>query len=138
MSVLDSIDLQIEFLSNCGGLISQAISIYTDVKKGKEVKDERLGDLFKSINPESLKPIKTKILSRIVTPENRFLSDESEIENWFGRQENRGDIWELLVKGACELLGEYLPSFLKGMTEKIGEKTTDDQSTSQTSSGRKR
>lgn len=138
MSVLDSIDLQIEFLSNCGGLIGQAISIFTDFKKGKEIKDERIVELFKTINPESLKPIKTKVLARIITPENRFLSDEAEIESWFGRQENQGDIWELLIKGAVELLGEYLPSFLKGMTEKIGEKTTDEQSKSQTSSGRKR
>lgn len=138
LSVLDSIDLQIEFVSNCGGLISQAISIFMDYKKGKDIDDSRLAELFKTINPETLKPIKQKVLARVITPDNRFLADETEIENWFGKPENQGDVWEVLIKGAHELLGEYLPSFLKGMTEQIGEKMTDLQSKSPMSSGRKR
>ena len=138
LSVLDSIDLQIEFVSNCGGLIAQAISIFMDYKKGKAIEDERIAELFKTINPTSLKPIKEKILARVITPENRFLADESEIEKWFSQKENQGDIWELLIKGAYELLGEYLPSSLKGMTETIGEKMTEEKLRSPLSSGRKR
>lgn len=138
LSVLDSIDLQIEFVSNCGGLISQAMAIFMDYKKGKDIDDSRLAELFKTINPETLKPIKQKVLARVITPDNRFLADETEIENWFGKPENQGDVWEVLIKGAHALLGEYLPSFLKGMTEQIGEKMTDLQSKSPMSSGRKR
>lgn len=138
LSVLDSIDLQIEFVSNCGGMISQAMAIFMDYKKGKDIDDSRLAELFKTINPTTLKPIKQKVLARVITPDNRFLADETEIENWFGRPENQGDVWEVLIKGAHALLGEYLPSFLKGMTEQIGEKMTDLQSKSPTSSGRKR
>lgn len=138
LSVLDSLDLQVEFVSNCGGLIAQGVSMFMDVKKGKEVSDERFAEMFKSINPQSLKPIKGQILARVITPENKFLSDESEIENWFGREENHGDVWEVLVKAAQMLLGEYLPSFLREVTSKIGEKMTEAQSKFPTNSGRKR
>jgi len=138
LSVLDSLDLQIEFISNCGGLITQIASMYKDAKSGKEVSDERLGEAFKSINPQTIKPIKNKILERVITPENKFLSDETEIEGWFGRDENKGDIWEVLVKAAQVLLGEYLPSFLKGIMDQIGEKMTEEQSKYPTTSGRKR
>lgn len=138
LSVLDSIDLQIEFVSNCGGIIGQSIAIFMDYKNGKEIKDDRIAELFKNINPATLKPIKTKIFERIITPDNRFLSDESEIEKWFSQPENKGDIWEVLLKGAQELLGEYLPSFLKGMTEEIGEKMTDNPLKFPNNTGRKR
>ena len=138
LSVLDSIDLQIEFVSNCGGIIGQAIAIFMDYKNGKEIKDDRIAELFKNINPATLKPIKTKIFERIITPDNRFLSDEAEIEKWFSQPENKGDIWDVLLKGAKELLGEYLPSFLKGITDKIGEKMTEDQLKFPMNTGRKR
>lgn len=138
LSVLDSIDLQIEFVSNCGGMIGQAIAIFMDFKNGKEIKDDRIAELFKNINPATLKPIKTKIFERIITPDNRFLSDEAEIEKWFSQPENKGDIWDVLLKGAKELLGEYLPSFLKGITDKIGEKMTEDQLKFPMNTGRKR
>lgn len=137
LSVLDAIDLQIEFVSNCGGVVTQLISIFFDYKNGKKVSDDRFAELFKNINPQNIKPIKTKVLERVITPENRFLGDEAEIENWFSREENQGDVWEVLVKAASELLGEYLPSFLKQMTSTIGEKMTDAQSKFQKNSGRK-
>ena len=138
LSVLDSLDLQVEFITNCGGPISQAVAMYMDVKKGKEVSDDRFAEIFKSINPQTLKPIKSKILSRVITPENKFLSDESEIENWFGREENHGDVWEVLVKAAQMLLGEYLPSFLKEVANQVGEKMTEAQLKFPNTSGRKR
>lgn len=138
LSVLDSIDLQIEFVSNCGGLIGQAVAIFIDYKNGKEIKDDRIAELFKNINPTTLKPIKKKIFERIITPEDRFLSDEAEIEKWFSQPENKGDIWDVLLKGAKELLGEYLPSFLSGITEEIGEKMTETPLKFPTSTVRKR
>lgn len=138
LSVLDSIDLQMEFITNCGAAIGQVVSIVMDFKKGKKIEDGRFAEIFKNIKAETLKPLKTKILERIITPENRILSDETEIERWFSLPENQGDVWEVLWKGAQELLGEYLPSFLKGMTETIGEKMTETQLKFPQSSGRKR
>ena len=122
MSVLDTIDLQIETVSSLGGFISELAKIWVSAKNGENLKKQSFEMIFKGLNVEAIKPFKKKILAQVITPENQFLSDESEIEKWFGRPENRGDVWEVLVKATAELLGEYLPNFLREIVDQGMEK----------------
>lgn len=121
LSVLDTIDLHLDTMSSLGGLLGKLAFIWTDVQNGKTLPKEEVTNLFQGIDPEHLKPLKKRVLGQVITPENRFLGDETEIERWFTQPENREDVWEVLVKSTIELLGEYAPSFLKEMT-KIGMK----------------
>lgn len=121
LSVLDTIDFQIEFAKGLGGLIGKLGAAWVTTQNGKELGNEFLDTLFDGVNIETIKPLKKKIFSQIITPENKYLSDESYLQEWFSREENKEDVWEVLKAGAVALLGEYTPKFLKEMM-KAGQK----------------
>lgn len=137
LPVFDTIDLQIEVMSNCGGLIAQAVTMYLDIKNGREVDDSRLTEFFNSLSVKGLSPLKAKIMKQVITPENKFLSDESEAEMWFSRPENQGDVWQVLIQAGIALLGEYLPSFVQGIVADSEKKMTENTFQSLMTAGRK-
>lgn len=134
MSVLDTIDLHVETVACMGGVFGKLASIFIDIKNNKKLPDGTFAELFSSIKPESIREIKKKVLAQVYTPENRILGDEMTIENWFSRPENKGDVWEVLVKATMELLGEYLPGFLRDIMTKGIAKATMAQLKSQNDS----
>lgn len=134
LPVLDTIDLHIEMVSSCGGFLSQAIALVLKYRQNGKIENGEIAEVFKGLKPESLKPIKKKVFAQVITSENQFLSDEVEIERWFSQKENRADVWEVLVKATGELLGEYMPSFLKELTTGMLEKAKAEQLAYQNSS----
>lgn len=138
LPVFETLDLQIEVMSNCGGLIAQAASMYLDLKKGKDIDDSRLNELFNSLSVKGLSPLKAKIMKQVITPENQFLSDEAEVERWFSRPENQADVWQVLIQAGITLLGEYLPSFVQGIIAEGEKKMAETTSQSPMNTGRKR
>lgn len=115
LSVLDSLDFQIEFAKGLGGFVGKVGAAYATIQNGKELGKEFLDTLFDGVDPQILKPLKKKILAQVVTPENKFLSDEMYIQQWFSQEENRDDVWTVLISAAGILLGEYMPKFLKDL-----------------------
>ncbi len=115
LSVLDSIDFQIEFTKGLGGLIGKIGAAWATAQNGKEVSKEFLDTLFDGVNVETIKPLKKTIFKQIFTPENKCLSDEAYLQEWFSREENKEDVWTVLQSGAVALLGEYTPKFLKDL-----------------------
>lgn len=124
LSVLDSIDFQIEFTTGLGGFLGKLAAAYATVQNGEEVSKDFLDTLFDGIKPENLKPLKKKVLAQVITPENKFLSDESYIETWFSKDENREDVWTVLQQATVVLLGEYTPSFFKKLIKMGQEKVS--------------
>ena len=122
LSVLDSIDFQIEFATGLGGFVAKLAAAYATVQNGKKVEKDFLDTLFDGLKPENLKSIKKKVFEQVITPENKFLNDESYIEQWFDKEENRDDVWSVLQQATVILLGEYMPSFLKNMMKEGQEK----------------
>lgn len=115
LSVLDSIDFQIEFTKGLGGLIGKLGAAWATAQNGKEVSKDFLDTLFNGLNVETIKPLKKTIFKQIITPENKYLADEAYLQEWFSREENKEDVWTVLQMGAVTLLGEYTPKFLKEM-----------------------
>lgn len=115
LSVLDSIDFQIEFTKGLGGLIGKIGAAWATAQNGKEVSKDFLDTLFDGVNVETIKPLKKTIFKQIFTPENKCLSDEAYLQEWFSREENKEDVWTVLQSGAVVLLGEYTPKFLKDL-----------------------
>lgn len=122
LSVLDSLDFQIEFTTGLGGFLGKLAAAYATVQNGKEVSKDFLDTLFDGVKPEALKAIKKKAFAQVYTPENRCLSDEAYLENWFSREENKGDVWTVLQQATITLLGEYMPGFVKKLMEMGQEK----------------
>lgn len=131
LSVLDTIDLHLDMMASLGGFLGKLALVWTDLKNGKTVSKDEMTSLFSGISTEGLKPLKKRVFGQVITPENKFLSDEMEIEGWFGRPENREDVWDVLVKASIELLGEYAPSFLRDLANQGLEKVSADKSKSQ-------
>lgn len=121
LGVLDSLYFQAELIHALGSSIGEIVDIVSKAKTkdgnidANNIDAGELGAAIAKVDPKTLKEIQPKILAQVITPENNFLGDEATIENWFSRPENTGDVWEVLYKGAVVLLGEYRPSFLKGM-----------------------
>lgn len=138
LSVLDTIDLQIETMASLGSIIGKIAAIWVDARKNKDIDKEILGTLFKDVDVKALSPIKNKVFSQVITPENKFLADQVEVENWFSRQENRGDVWEVLIRATVELLGEYVPSFLRDLINQGMEKVSANKLKSQKNTEPKR
>lgn len=120
LSVLDSIDFQIEFSKGLGGLVGKLASAYATLMNGKELSKDFLDTLFVGVNIETIKPLKKTIFKQVITPENKYLADETYLQEWFTREENKEDVWEVLQKAAVVLLGEYMPKFLKELA-KMGQ-----------------
>lgn len=120
LSVLDSIDFQLEFTKGLGGLIGKLGAAWATAQSGKEVSKDFLDTLFSGINVDTIKPLKKTIFKQIITPENKYLADEAYLQEWFSREENKEDVWTVLQMGAVTLLGEYTPKFLKEMM-KMGQ-----------------
>lgn len=116
LGVLDCLYFQAELVCALGSSIGNIVDVFTKAGgKIEKVDAGEIGAALARIEPEKIKALQPKILSQIITPDNRFLGDEQTIEDWFSRPENTGDIWEVIFKGAIKLLGEYRPSFLKGV-----------------------
>lgn len=131
MSVLDTIDLQVETMTSLGGLLGKIATAWVDARNNREIDKNILSGLFKDIDVNALRPIKSKVFGQVISPENKFLGDPVELENWFSRPENRQDVWEVLVRATIELLGEYVPSFLKDLMKQGMEKVSANKSKSQ-------
>lgn len=132
LSVLDTIYFHAEAMHYFGDILGKFLDVYIRGRKGEEVDLAEAGKILTSVNPEAIKTIQPKILSQVVTPENKFLNDPMAIEEWFSRPENAGDVWEVTVKAASVLLGEYLPRFLKdaagtmkATAESLSQKSTE-------------
>lgn len=125
LGVLDSLYFQAELLHGLGESIGEIIDLYIKASgdSGK-IDAGKFGGALARISPDTLKKIQPKILAQVITPENRFLSDAIEIENWFSKDDNRGDVWEVLFKSGKILLGEYLPNFVRGESQKEKAKTS--------------
>lgn len=125
LGVLDSLYFQAELLHGLGESIGEIIDLYMKASgdSGK-IDAGKLGGALARVSPDTLKKIQPKILSQVITPENKFLADAIEIENWFSKDDNRGDVWEVLFKSGKILLGEYLPSFVRGASQKEKEKNS--------------
>lgn len=131
LSVLDTLDLHLDTISSVGGFLGKLALIWAEMQKGNQPPKEEITSIFDGISPEGLKTLKKRVLSQVITPENKFLSDEPSIEDWFSRPENRGDVWEVLVKSTIELLGEYAPNFLRDLAKKGLEKVSEKELKSQ-------
>lgn len=140
LSVLDSIDFQIEFTKGLGGFIGKLGAAYATVQNGKEVEKGFLDTLFDGINPETLKVLKKKVFAQVVTPENKYLNDEAYLQEWFSQDDNKEDVWTVLKEATVILLGEYMPKFLKDLIQ-VGQKrisAIQTQLESQKNTGKKR
>lgn len=140
LSVLDSIDFQIEFTKGLGGFIGKLGAAWATVQNGKELEKGFLDTLFDGINSETLKVLKKKVFGQVVTPENKYLNDEAYLQEWFSREENKEDVWTVLKEGTVILLGEYTPKFLKDLIQ-MGQKrisAMQAQLESQTNTAKKR
>lgn len=139
LSVLDSIDFQIEFAKGMGGFVGKIGAAYATVQSGKEVSNDFLDTLFDGINLESVKSIKKKVFAQVVTPENKYLSDESYLQEWFSRDENKDDVWPVLQQATIAILGEYVPKFLKDLMKTGQERISamETQFKSQKNTGKK-
>lgn len=124
LSVLDTIDLHVDAVESFGETIGKYFLMIADAQSGKVPSNEEMASVFNGLKSEKIKPFKKRILAQVVTPENKFLSDEMVIEDWFSRPENKQDVWEVLIKATQELLGEYLPNFLRDMANQGLEKAT--------------
>ena len=120
LSVLDSIDFQIEFTKGLGGLIGKIGAAWATAQNGKEVSKDFLDTLFDGVDINAIKPLKKTIFKQVVTPENKYLADEIYLQEWFSREENKEDVWTVLQMAAVVLLGEYTPKFLKDLM-KMGQ-----------------
>ena len=120
LSVLDSIDFQIEFAKGLGGFLGKLASGYATVQNGKELSKDFLDTLFDGLNPDTIKKLKKKVFAQVITPENKYLSDEIYLQEWFSREENKEDLWNVLHQATGALLGEYMPKFLKDLA-KMGQ-----------------
>lgn len=133
LSVLDTIYFHAEAMHYLGDVIGRFLDIYVQIKKGKELDLAEAGKALTYVDPLAIRALQPKILKQVVTPENKFLDNEMEIENWFSRPENSGDVWDVTVKAGSVLLGEYLPRFLKetigtmktAATESLSQKNTE-------------
>lgn len=139
LSVLDSIDFQIEFAKGMGGFVGKLGAAYATVQSGKEVSNDFLDTLFDGINLESIKSIKKKVFAQVITPENKYLSDESYLQEWFSRDENKDDVWPVLQQATIAILGEYVPKFLKDLMKAGQERISamETQFKSQKNTGKK-
>jgi len=139
LSVLDSIDFQIEFAKGMGGFVGKLGAAYATVQSGKEVSNDFLDTLFDGINLESVKSIKKKVFAQVITPENKYLSDESYLQEWFSRDENKDDVWPVLQQATIAILGEYVPKFLKDLMKAGQERISamETQFKSQKNTGKK-
>lgn len=113
LSVLDTIYFHAEAMHYFGDVLGKLLDFYTQLRKNKDIDLAEAGKILTSIDPEAIRAIQPKILRQVATPENKFLDDPMKVEEWFSRPENSGDVWELTLKAASVLLGEYLPRFLK-------------------------
>ena len=120
LGVLDTLYFQAELVTSIGTSLGELAEI---LKKHKDnIGNTDIGELgcaIAKIDPEKLKKIQPKILAQVITPENEFLNDEISIEKWFGKDENAGDVWGVLIKAAGFILGEYLPNFFRDMIHGI-------------------
>lgn len=115
LGVLDTLYLQAEILRCLGSSIGDIANVIKNAGgKIGSVDMSELGSALSKVNPEDLKTLEPKILSQVITPENKFLGDVVYLEEWFSRPDNAGDVWGVLIRAASVLLGEYLPRFLKG------------------------
>lgn len=115
LSVLDSIDFQIEFAKGLGGFIGKIGAAWATIQNGKEVGNGFLDTLFDGIDAQTVKSLKKKVFAQVITPENKFLNDDVYIQEWFSRDENKGDVWTVLKDATAILLGEYTPKFLEDL-----------------------
>lgn len=109
-SVMDAVMYHLEFVSKFGGLLAGLTKIVTE--KNKKVEDNDFIALFSSIKPEETKQIISKVLQRVITPENVRLDNELVIQDWFSQPENSHELWLVVVAAMVELLGEQLPATL--------------------------
>ena len=118
LDVLETIYLHAEALHLMGDLAGSLLDIFFRFVKGENVELPELGTTLAKADPEAIRKLTPIILKQVITPENKFLSDPVEINAWFDRPENKGDVWEVIVYATGILLGEYLPDFLKGLIKK--------------------
>ena len=137
LPVLDTIDLHLDALESFGEAIGKYILTIADIKAGRAVNNDEICSVLRLISSEKSKPLKTKILGQVITPENKFLSDPVAIEAWFSKPENKEDVWEVLIQATKELLGEYLPNFLRDLANQAPGKVEADKSKSQKSTDAK-
>ena len=109
-SVMDAVMYHLEFVSKFGGLLAGLTKIVTE--KNKKVEDNDFIALFSSIKPEETKHIISKVLQRVITPENVRLDNELVIQDWFSQPENSHELWLVVVAAMVELLGEQMPATL--------------------------
>lgn len=123
LEVMETIYLHSEFLHLMGDLVGSLLEIYVKVLKKESVDMKEFGTTLSKCDPAAIKELAPKIFAQVITPENKFLADTPAIEEWFGKEENKADVWEVLTKAGHILLGEYLPEFLKGIFVPAKEKT---------------
>lgn len=116
LGVLDTLYFQAELVTSIGTSLGELADILK--KSGGNLGNADMGELgcaIAKIDPEKLKKIQPKVLAQVITPKNEFLNDETSIEQWFGQDENAGDVWGVLIKATGYILGEYLPNFFRDM-----------------------
>jgi hypothetical protein len=117
LDVMETLYLHAEAMHLMGDLLGNLLELYVRLLNKEKVDIQELGTCLAKADPHAIRILAPKIYAQVITPENQFLSDASAVENWFSRKENKADVWEVLVKAANVLLGEYLPEFLKGTQE---------------------
>lgn len=130
LSVLDTVYFHAEALHYLGDVIGKFLDVYLQVKEGTDKNGAlaEVGKALASLDPEALHVLQPKILRQVATPENKFLDNPMNIEDWFSKPENAGDVWEVTVKAGSVLLGKCLPRFLK---EAVGTMKAAAESVSQ-------
>lgn len=118
LGVLDTLSLHLTVTKYLGPAIGKISDVVISMKNGKDVDMSELGKVLADIKPDDVKELQMKVFAQVITPENTFLSDALSVETWFSKPGNEGDVWEVFYKATFELLGEYLPNFIKGMFQK--------------------
>lgn len=113
LDVLETIYLHAEVLHSLGNVLGGVLDKIFRLSNKEDVPLEELGSTLAKVNPEVIKKLAPQIFKQVITPKNEFLGDAVAIQAWFSQEENKADVWEVLVKAADVLVGEYLPDFLK-------------------------
>lgn len=121
LGVLDTLNLHLVASKNLGPIIGKISEIALRNKSIKDIEISEIGEVLTKIEPDKIKELQLKTFSQVITPENTFLGDLLSIENWFSREDNAQDVWEVFIKALFLLLGEYLPNSVKGMFMKTAE-----------------
>jgi hypothetical protein len=119
LEVLDTIYFHAEVLHSMGDMVGLLLDFYFRLSKEKENEEKvdikELGPILSKTDPEAIKKFAPLVFKQVITPTNKFLNDAPTVEEWFSQDNNKADVWPVLIKASGIILGEYLPDFLKGL-----------------------